>query len=40
MEDAAGAIAFGIIFVLASKIMIVDPERSAIAIKDFVTVRF
>lgn len=40
MEDAAGAIAFGIIFVLASTTMIVDPERSAIAMEDFVTVRF
>ena len=39
MEDAARAIAFGIIIVPVSTTMIAEPVRNAIAFEDFDTVR-
>ena len=39
MEDAARAIAFGIIFVRVSTTMIAEPVRNATALEDFDTVR-
>ena len=39
MEDAASAIAFGIIIVLVSTTTIADPARNVITFEDFDTVR-